>query len=169
MLRINNRFQIFLDQLIKNGFTHGTNSHLGTIGIIYDQFDTDIPNQTEHKSCFLDIKNEDIFFEEIGVGNDPLKIRCRFAQVPDNCFNEFVFKRVNGRFDITIYDCEINVFVNCLTKWAYKSHGYNVSVPLANEAAIVTILCLQQMIGKDLARLIGQYVYKTRYNTKVWK
>jgi len=55
----------------------------------------------------------------------------------------------------------INVF--------YTGCGYSDVFPKVKSVTLCTILIFTGILGEDLGRLIGQFVYSSRYDLKTWE
>jgi len=72
----------------------------------------------------------------------------------------------NNRF--VIEQDGIPEMVEFLKDFAFEEQGYTESVARAREATYELMLCLRKRVPKDVLRLLGQYLYSTRYEIDTW-
>jgi len=173
------RLKRFLDKLVAIGFCYANTScgQLCLGKIEYHQgftnIDDDDSDDGETRCCVLKFNNnKNIIIHE----QSPNVYSFLLYPSDKKLLEKFInLQYMTGGISIDWNECiqvsekTIPVLLLGLQSIAFEEQGYTKSVSKARKAVFALILCLCKYIPKDVARLLGQYLYSTRYDVKSWK
>ena len=161
---------LLLDELVKIGFSCPGKSQkgffLGTIVPCRSSHD----RVRDHETVY--VRNYAIKFvnltEMVISDNAPLLTCDIFGEDLFKLFKLIDNAAFNDQKTCKIQRDQLSTLVSILRDIGYEKQGYNKSIDLTRKATITLMLSLKDKLNHDLIRLLGQYLYSTRYERSTW-